>query len=64
MYIHVYTTNTDMHTYRYTHIHTHTHTHTHFFHGSTAPRGSRSSHLSNFEITLRHTTFGRIPVDE
>ena len=34
-----------------------------FFHGATAPSGS-GPHFRGFTITLRHTTFGRTPMDE
>jgi hypothetical protein len=34
------------------------------FTGSTVPRGSRLPQYRGFTITLRHTTLGRIPVDE
>ena len=35
-----------------------------FFHGVTAPNGLGSHHYRGFKITLRHTTLGRIPLDE
>ena len=35
-----------------------------FFHGSTAPSGSRPAHYQGFTITLRHTTVGRTPLEE
>jgi hypothetical protein len=39
-------------------------THIHFFHGATAPSGPGPRHYRGFMITLRHTTFGRSPLDE
>jgi len=35
-----------------------------FFHGPTAPSVSGPRHYQAYTITLRHTTFGRIPLDE
>jgi len=35
-----------------------------FFLVSTAPTGPRLPHLWGSEITLRHTTVGRTPLDE
>jgi len=35
-----------------------------FFHGSTAPSGPGPPYYRGFTITLRHTTFGRTPLDE
>ena len=34
-----------------------------FFHGARAPRGTETPHYRGFTITLRHTTFGRTPLD-
>jgi hypothetical protein len=35
-----------------------------FSYGSTAPWGPSPPHYQGFTITLRHTTFGRTPLDE
>jgi len=35
-----------------------------FFHGATAAIGPGPPHYQGFMITRRHTTFGRIPLDE
>jgi hypothetical protein len=35
-----------------------------FYHGATAPSGSRSPQYRGLMITLRHTTHGRTPLDE
>ena len=35
-----------------------------FFHGATAPSGPGPPHYRRFMIILRHTTLGRIPLDE
>ena len=35
-----------------------------FFHGTTVPSGPGSPQFRGFIITLRHTTLGRIPLDE
>jgi len=35
-----------------------------FFHGWTVVVGLRPPHCQDFEITLRHTTLGRTPLDE
>jgi hypothetical protein len=32
-------------------------------HGATAPTGPRPPHCQGFMITIRHTTFGRTPLD-
>ena len=37
---------------------------TFLLHGTTAPSGPRPPHYRGFTITLRHTTLGRIPLDE
>jgi hypothetical protein len=34
------------------------------FYGATAPIGPGYPHYEGFTITLRHTTVGRIPLDE
>jgi len=34
-----------------------------FYHGATAPSGSRSLHYRGFMVTLRHSTLGRTPLD-
>ena len=35
-----------------------------FPHGATVPSGPRPPHYRGFTITLRHTIFGRIPLDD
>ena len=35
-----------------------------FYHGATAPSRPRPPHCRGFTITLRHTTFGRTPLDK
>ena len=35
-----------------------------FFHGPTAPSGSRPPHCRGFMITVRHSTLGRTPLDK
>jgi hypothetical protein len=35
-----------------------------FPHGATVPSGTRPPHYRGFTITLRHTIFGRIPLDD
>ena len=35
-----------------------------FYHGATAPSGTRPPHYRGFTITLRHTAPGRTPLDE
>ena len=35
-----------------------------FYHGVTAPSGSRPPHYRGFTITLRHSTLGKTPLDE
>jgi hypothetical protein len=35
-----------------------------FFNGATTPTGLGPPHYRGFTITFRHTTFGRIPLDE
>jgi len=35
-----------------------------FYHGAMAPSGPGPTHYRGFTITLRHTTVGRIPLDE
>ena len=35
-----------------------------FFHGATTPSGPGPPHYRSFTITLRHTTFGRTPLEE
>ena len=35
-----------------------------FSHGATAPSGPGAAHYRGFTITLRHTTLGKVPLDE
>jgi hypothetical protein len=34
------------------------------FHGATVPNGPRPPHYRGLKITLRHTTFGKTPLNE
>jgi hypothetical protein len=35
-----------------------------FFRGATDPNGSGRLHCRDFTVTFRHTTLGKIPLDE